>query len=81
MVGHPSHQRIHLSRLCHEVGPPLDISSDAIRELVEAVPTTFAPLLQRPVPRVTQDDTISQQVMWDIGQMAEECRAFEEDEV
>jgi len=23
MVGHPSHQRIHLSRLCHEVGPPL----------------------------------------------------------
>src|SRR5271169_7126090 len=23
MVGHPSHQRIHLSRLCQEVGPPL----------------------------------------------------------
>jgi hypothetical protein len=60
----------------------MDISSDAIRELVEAVPTTFAPLLQKArAARVTQDDTISQQVMWDIGQMAEECRAFEEDEV
>jgi hypothetical protein len=23
MVDHPLHRRIHLSRLCHEVGPPL----------------------------------------------------------